>query len=70
MKTVKNLLRHAKDPHMALLSYRATPLAWCGLSPAELLMGRKIRTTVAQPTNAFVPHIQNLNKLYESYNSK
>lgn len=25
--TVKNLLRNAKDPHMALLSYRAMPLA-------------------------------------------
>ena len=37
--TMKNLLHNAKDPHMALLSYCATPLEWCGLIPAELLMG-------------------------------
>ena len=36
VKTAKKLLRNTKDPHMALLSYRSTPLAWCGLSPAEL----------------------------------
>ena len=73
VKTVKDLLRHAKDPHMALLSYHATPLAWCGLSPAELLMGCKIRTTVPQPMNVFIPtrtHIQNLSKLHQSYKSK
>ena len=58
---------------MALLSYRATPLAWCGLSPAELLMGWKIRTTVSQLTNVFIPtwsHIQNLSTLHQSYKSK
>ena len=73
MKTVKDLLRHAKDSHMELLSHCATPLAWRGLSPAELLMGRKIRITVPQPTNAFIPtwtHIQNLSKLHQSYKSK
>jgi len=36
---LKNLLKNAKDPYMALLSYHATPLAWCGLIPAELLLG-------------------------------
>ena len=31
---------------MALLSYRSTPFPWCGLSPAELLMGRRIRANM------------------------
>lgn len=33
------------DPYLALLSYRTAPLE-CGLSPAELLMNRKLRTTL------------------------
>jgi len=42
VKTVKSLLEHSPDPYLALLSYRATPLPFCGLSPAELSMGRPI----------------------------
>ena len=32
--TVKQFLRWSKDPHMALLSYRTTPMSWSSLSPA------------------------------------
>ena len=45
MQTVKNLLKKASDPYKVLMAYHATPLE-SGLSPAELLRGRKIRTTV------------------------
>ena len=38
VKTAKSLLEHSPDPYLAPLSYRTTPLPWCGLSPAELLM--------------------------------
>ena len=38
VKTVKYLLEHATDPYMALMTYRATPIPWCMLSPAQLLM--------------------------------
>lgn len=44
---MKHLLKKAaearEDPHIAILNYRSTPLEG-GKSPAELLMGRKLRT--------------------------
>ena len=49
VQTVKGLLQKAEDPYAALLAYRASPLS-NGFSPAEILMGRKLRTKV--PTNA------------------
>ncbi len=55
VQTVKQLLRRSEDPYMALMTYRATPLPWCKLSPTELLMGRKIRTTLPQVRDHFKP---------------
>ena len=55
VQTVKRLLKQSDDPYMALMSYHATPLPWCDLSPTELLMGRRIRTSIPQMTNQFVP---------------
>lgn len=45
MRTIKNLLKKSSDPYLALMAYQTSPLA-NGYSPAELLMGRKIRTLV------------------------
>ena len=55
VKTVKSLLKSSPDPHLSLLSYRSTPLPWCNLSPAELLMGRKIRTDLPQTSETLTP---------------
>ena len=54
VKTVKSLLKKGGDQAKALLSYRSTPLA-CGYSPAELLMGRKLRTTLPTAQAALMP---------------
>ena len=51
VKTVKGLLHDTSDMALSLLSYRATPLPWCHLSPAELLMGRRLRTELPQVAN-------------------
>ncbi len=52
---LRQLLEKSSDPFMALLSYRSTPLPWCGLSPAELSMGRKVRTNVPQTNKYLIP---------------
>ena len=55
VQTVKQLLVQSTDPYLSLMSYRATPLPWCGISPAELLMGRKIRTTIPLTAKQLTP---------------
>lgn len=73
VKTLKDLLRHSPDPNMALLSYRTTALPWCSLSPAELLMGRKLRTDVPQLPSKFIPEWHYLHTFREkdaSYKQK
>ncbi len=55
VKTMKAMMSKSEDPYLALLSYRSTPLPWCSLSPAELCMGRKIRTTIPQSNQLLIP---------------
>ena len=62
VKTQKNLLKDVKDPYLALMSYRATPLQWCNLSSAQLLMGRRIRTVVSEADGVLIPSWPNLTK--------
>ena len=40
VQIVKMLLKSSDDSYLTLLTYRTTPLPWCNLSPAQLLMGR------------------------------
>ena len=48
VRIVENLLPKSTDPYSALITYRRTPLPWCGYSPAKLLMGRKTRSEIPQ----------------------
>ncbi len=58
VKTVKTLLLKNHDPHRALLAYRVTPLLQ-GPSPAEMLMGRKLRSPLPQAKSQFKPRWPN-----------
>ena len=61
-KTVKNLLKKEKDQAKGLLAYRSTPLA-CKFSPAQLLMGRKVRSSVPIFHTELSPQWPDLDKL-------
>ena len=65
VQTMKNLLTKAEDPHEALLAYRATPLE-NGFSPAELCMGRRLRTTLPTILSKLIPQWPELAKLRET----
>lgn len=55
VQTIKNLLKKSNDPCLSLLSYRSTPLSWCDISPAELCMGRRLRTSLPQTDKLLTP---------------
>ena len=46
VKAAKAILKKSTDPYIALMEYRASPLTGLDKSPAELLYGRKLRTTI------------------------
>lgn len=54
VRTMKDLFTKSKDPHMALLVYRDTPGA-SGYSPSQLLMGRRLQTTVPKMPDTLQP---------------
>ena len=56
VSTVKSLIGKSEDPYLAMLSYRATPLKH-GYSPADLLMGRKLRTTLPTAKSEMKPKL-------------
>lgn len=54
IRTIKDLLRKGDDPFLALLVFRDTP-GRSGFSPAQLLMGRRLRTRMVKPPEKLKP---------------
>ena len=55
------------------LEYRATALPWCNLSPAELLMGRHIRTSLRQRDEKLIPkwpYLSEFRKLNQTFKER
>ena len=60
--TIKDMLKKADNPYLALLAYRTTPLH-NGFSPAELLMGIKLRTALPVQSKLLDPKWPDLRKV-------
>ena len=59
VQTVKKLWRKNDDKHLALLDYRTTPLPDIDLSPAQLLMGRRLRNKLPMMEGLLQPASHN-----------
>ena len=59
IKTIKLMLKKAEqtntDPYLALLTLRNTPVTGLGFSPAEVLMGRVLRSTLPAASAVLKP---------------
>ena len=56
VQTVKSILTKAEDPYLALLAYHNTPLQ-IGFSPAQLLMSRRLHSTVPMVRSLREPQV-------------
>jgi hypothetical protein len=61
IQTIKLMLKKSKadgkDPYLSLLGLRSTPLEDVGVSPAQLLMGRRLRTRLPTTSQMLKPQM-------------
>ena len=72
VRTAKGILSQ-EDPQLALLIYRSTPIPELGASPAEMALGRRIRTnlpTIPRQLDMPVVDEQQLRKLDSAFKKK
>jgi hypothetical protein len=79
VQTVKNIMKKCledgHDLHLALLNYRASPIAGLDYSPSELLMSRKLKTKLPTTESQVMPqvvnnareHLQSRQNKYKAY---
>ena len=63
VQIVKRLWDKSPEKHLALLDYRTTPVARCGLSPAQLLMSRRPRNKLPTARELLKPRIHSPTKV-------
>ena len=66
VKTVKSLWRKNENKNKALQDYRATPIPGISLSPSQLCMDRRLRTTLPMATGLLKPETYNAQEIKRS----
>ena len=56
--TIKQLLRKAEDPYIALLEYRNTPVSGIGLSPSQMLNRRRLKSKLPTTAKLLRPRVE------------
>ena len=64
---MKSLWRKNENKNKALLDYRATPIPGIGLSPSQLCMDRRLRTTLPMATGLLKPETYNAQEIKRSF---
>ena len=64
---MKSLWRKNENKNEALLDYRATTIQGIGLSPSQLCMGRRLRTTLPMATGLLKPETYNAQEIKRSF---
>ena len=67
VKTAKSLCRKNENKNKALLDYRVTPVEGIGLSPSQLCIDRKLRTTLQMATGLLKPETYNAQEIKSSF---
>ena len=80
VQTVKNMIKKNKNPYQAMLDYRNSPLENIGLSPAQLHLGRRLKSNLPASAAALKPavdtslvqkgHVNRQNKQQYYYNKQ
>ena len=67
VQTIKRLWKKGADKHLSVLDYNSTPLEGLGLSPAQLLMGRRPRNKLPSMMTTLKPKLMDTHLVHKHF---